>query len=70
MRKEQRRLDIIDSLTIEFNLIAVGGRSDTEQIADEDSLCLLLAGIFPPYILREMQVVTNLFEFLDRLPNS
>lgn len=38
MRKQQRRLAIIYPLTIEFNLIAVGGRSDAEQVADEDSL--------------------------------
>lgn len=43
-------MDITYLLTIEFNLIAIGGRSDTEQIADEDSLCLMLARFSLPYV--------------------
>ena len=44
----------ICSLTIEFNLITVGCGGDTEQVADEDGLCLVLACIFWSHVQRDM----------------
>lgn len=48
--KEQRPLGLICPLTIEFNLIAVGGRSDAEQVTDEYCLYPVLEGISRPHV--------------------